>query len=61
MKILVLIAGLCFIFTYIKYDTSDCDSCSFNLNGKEVGIDKFMNKYFGECVNKIANSPFIDP
>ena len=46
MKILILLAGILFLYVYTSYETSDCNMCSFDGNN----INKFMDSYTNECL-----------
>lgn len=55
MKVLVLIAGILFLFIYTSYETSDCGMCSFNSGN----IDSFMNDYSSQCLRTLKDTPNI--
>ena len=55
LKVILILVSVMFIFSMFLTDTSDCAKCSFELKGKEIGIKKFMNYYYEECLREIKS------
>ena len=51
VKIIALISALIFLITFWIAPKTNCDKCSFDLNGKNISAEKLMGGYYEECIN----------
>lgn len=52
MKVLVILSGIILMLVFAKYGSSNCALCSFDVEGEEVKMPKFMEYYEQECLDE---------
>ena len=52
LKVILILTLLILMFTIQNYRSSDCAYCKFELEGKEVRVNKFMEAYSEMCFPK---------
>jgi hypothetical protein len=50
LKIGILLSMVILLLLVISTPLGDCDSCVFELEGKNVSIEQFMNHYSSMCL-----------
>lgn len=50
LRIVILILMVIFLVLFNILPKTDCDTCSFDVEGKNIGTEKFLDLYFGKCI-----------
>lgn len=52
LRIGLLIVLVVFLITFNLANKTDCNTCEFKVDGKERGLNGFMDAYTERCVDK---------
>lgn len=49
VQIFALASAILFFYLFLALDKTDCDTCSFEYKGEEVGADHIAQEFFDQC------------
>jgi len=52
LRILILVLLIYFFFVFNGTSKTDCEDCSFEIEGKEYSSEEFFNMYADRCLVK---------
>lgn len=50
LRVVIFILLIIFLVLFNILPKTDCDTCSFEINGKNIGVEKFLDLYFNKCI-----------
>lgn len=50
LRLIILALLIIFLISFEYTPKNNCEACKFNIEDKQVSIDKFMRLYYEKCV-----------
>lgn len=51
-RIILLLSLIVFLYSFWTVDKTNCDVCSYEVEGHNVSANKFLEIYFSDCIFK---------
>lgn len=58
LRVILLICLIVFFVMFISTDKTNCEDCSFDIDGELVSAVNFFNVYSSKCLTTQTISPF---